>query len=248
MSIVDAQGNVVASYNYDPYGNLISDEPAENTVGHLNPLRYRGYYYDSESSLYYLQSRYYDPEVGRFLNADNYISTGWGLLGYNTFAYCNNSPIVMVDSCGRTPETIADDSDNRPDITDQEHGGPTGVSSNGPSTPGNAPRCGTTPNDGNSNNNSGTQRYEFKSDAALNEHYAKHNGDFGNDINSPQEYVDTANYVIQNGEYVSQQNAYVRFYGMNGRANYAFVGMNREHTYITTFHIKPVSQIYFDVI
>ena len=100
MSIVDAQGAVVASYNYDPYGNLISDEPAENTVGHLNPLRYRAYYYDSESELYYLQSRYYDPELGRFLNADAFASTGQGILGNNMFAYCLNNPVSFSDPTG----------------------------------------------------------------------------------------------------------------------------------------------------
>ena len=108
MSIVDGQGAVVASYNYDPYGNLISDEPAENTVGHLNPLRYRGYYYDSESELYYLQSRYYDPEIGRFLNADGFVSTGQGVLGNNMFAYCGNDPIVRLDTDGQAFETVWD--------------------------------------------------------------------------------------------------------------------------------------------
>ena len=122
-SIVDAQGAVVASYNYDPYGNLISDEPAENTVGHLNPLRYRGYYYDSESELYYLQSRYYDPELGRFLNTDAFASTGQGVLGYNMFAYCGNNPINNEDPTGNyyTPtelhnfvlDEICDDDPNK---------------------------------------------------------------------------------------------------------------------------------------
>lgn len=117
--------------------------------------------------MYYLQSRYYDPEIGRFLNADNYISTGWGLLGYNTFAYCNNSPIVMVDSCGWTPEMVDDDLDNRPDITDQENGGPTGMSSNGPSTPGNAPNGGsngTSIGSGNSGNTTGSGQAPHKGD------------------------------------------------------------------------------------
>ena len=100
MSIVDAQGAVVASYNYDPYGNLISDEPAANTIGHLNPIRYRGYVYDPESGFYYLQSRYYDPEVGRFLNADTFASTGQGILGNNMFAYCGNNPISHWDPLG----------------------------------------------------------------------------------------------------------------------------------------------------
>ena len=100
MSIVDAQGAVIASHAYDPYGNLISDEPAENTIGHLNPIRYRGYYYDSESGLYYLQSRYYDPVIGRFLNADAFTSTGQGIIGNNMFAYCNNNPVIRSDPTG----------------------------------------------------------------------------------------------------------------------------------------------------
>jgi RHS repeat-associated protein len=63
-------------------------------------LRYRAYVYDHETALYYLQSRYYDPELGRFINADNYPSTGQGLLGNNMFAYCNNNPLVFSDPTG----------------------------------------------------------------------------------------------------------------------------------------------------
>ena len=63
-------------------------------------FRYRGYYYDSETRLYYLQSRYYDPEVCRFINADSYTSTGQGFTGYNMFAYCGNNPVNYVDPTG----------------------------------------------------------------------------------------------------------------------------------------------------
>ena len=59
-----------------------------------------GYVYDTETTLYYLQSRYYDPAIGRFINADSYASTGQGVLGNNMFAYCNNSPTNLVDSSG----------------------------------------------------------------------------------------------------------------------------------------------------
>ena len=69
-------------------------------MGTLNPLRYRGYVYDRETGLYYLQSRYYNPEWGRFLNADTFVSTGQGLLGNNMFAYCNNNPVMGCDPCG----------------------------------------------------------------------------------------------------------------------------------------------------
>ena len=71
-----------------------------STLGVANPLTYRGYVYDTESGLYYLQSRYYDPEVGRFLNADALVSTGQGLLGNNMFAYCLNNPAAYLDDTG----------------------------------------------------------------------------------------------------------------------------------------------------
>lgn len=97
MYLVDAEGNTVASYEYDPYGNIIS---ATGTMSDINPLRYRGYYYDSELEMYYLQSRYYDPAIGRFINADIYASTGQGVIGYNMFAYCINAPVNRVDTSG----------------------------------------------------------------------------------------------------------------------------------------------------
>ncbi len=97
IGLVDAEGATVASYEYDPYGKVIS---ATGDMAAINPMRYRGYYYDAESTLYYLQSRYYDPELGRFINADAYTSTGQGILGNNMFAYCNNNPVVGYDPTG----------------------------------------------------------------------------------------------------------------------------------------------------
>ena len=70
------------------------------TLGVHNPLRYRGYVYDTETTLYYLQSRYYDPSIGRFINADAFASTGQGILGNNMFAYCNNNPVMFADESG----------------------------------------------------------------------------------------------------------------------------------------------------
>ena len=90
----------MATYKYDPYGNLVSSEPAANSIGAINPIRYRGYYYDTDSQLYYLQSRYYDPELGRFLNADAFASTGQGIIGTNMFAYCGNDPVNFNDPSG----------------------------------------------------------------------------------------------------------------------------------------------------
>ena len=101
MEILDKDGNAVVSYLYDAWGAPISiTGPMASTLGVQNPIRYRGYYYDTETGLYYLQSRYYDPVVGRFLNADGYVSTGQGILGTNMFAYCGNNPVSRFDVSG----------------------------------------------------------------------------------------------------------------------------------------------------
>ncbi len=98
VRIVDSSRSVVASYTYDPWGKIIS---SSGTLADINPLRYRGYYYDSETGFYYLQSRYYDPEIGRFINADSYASTdATGLLSTNMFAYCENDPVNKSDPSG----------------------------------------------------------------------------------------------------------------------------------------------------
>ena len=97
MRIVDASQNIVTSYDYDPYGKVIS---ATGTLANINPLRYRGYAYDQETGFYYLQSRYYDPETGRFLNADSFVSTGNGIVGYGMFTYCCGNPITYNDAHG----------------------------------------------------------------------------------------------------------------------------------------------------
>ena len=75
---------------------------SETDLLYRNPFRYRGYYYDSETKLYYLQSRYYNPTWGRFINADAYASTGQGILGYNMFAYGQNNPIMHSDPTGHS--------------------------------------------------------------------------------------------------------------------------------------------------
>ena len=94
-----ATGKLVVTYTYDAWGKPLSvTDTTSNSVGTLNPFRYRGYYYDTETSLYYLQTRYYDPEVGRFINADGQLNEG--VLGYNMFAYCENNPVIRSDPTG----------------------------------------------------------------------------------------------------------------------------------------------------
>ena len=101
VSLHDANGAVKVAYEYDAWGNVVSMTDTTGIgIGTINPFRYRGYYYDAETGLYYLTSRYYDPEVGRFINADGYASTGQGVLGNNSFAYCNNNPVMRIDPSG----------------------------------------------------------------------------------------------------------------------------------------------------
>ena len=97
ISLERADGGGGAQYAYDAWGNIIA---MSGTLAELNPLRYRGYVYDQETGFYYLNSRYYDPAVGRFINADNYPSTGQGLSGNNMFAYCGNNPVSREDDGG----------------------------------------------------------------------------------------------------------------------------------------------------
>ena len=96
----------VATYEYDAWGNILS---SSGRLAEINPLRYRGYYYDNETGFYYLQSRYYDPVNRRFINADSLASTGQGSLGTNMFAYCNNEPVQRFDPTGHSlrPTTTA---------------------------------------------------------------------------------------------------------------------------------------------
>ena len=107
VGIIDTQGNKVVEYTYDVWGmpRAVTGTLAD-TIGQKNPIRYRGYYYDTETGFYYLRSRYYDPEIGRFINADGYVSTGQGITGYNMFAYCGNNPINRTDPSGQGWGTV----------------------------------------------------------------------------------------------------------------------------------------------
>ena len=101
VGIYTADGTSVCYYNYDAWGRPVTVTNDDNyTIDDLNPLRYRGYVFDQNTGLYYLQSRYYNPEWGRFINADAFISTGQGILGNNMFAYCLNNPVSRQDAFG----------------------------------------------------------------------------------------------------------------------------------------------------
>ena len=100
IQLVHPYGDIVAEYQYDAWGNILS---ASGSRAEINPLRYRGYYYDSETGFYYVSSRYYDPEIGRFLSPDSTdILTASPLVhtDKNLYAYCDNNPVVRADGSG----------------------------------------------------------------------------------------------------------------------------------------------------
>ena len=114
--IFSTSGKLVARYIYDTWGNTLSVTDASgkaitdaNHIANINPIRYRGYYYDAETGLYYLQSRYYDTTTRRFLNADTLLGANAGA-AYNLFAYCGNNPINLIDWSGEYPIEVGESS------------------------------------------------------------------------------------------------------------------------------------------
>lgn len=107
--ILDADGNQVVKYRYDAYGNIleISGEEAD-TAGRANPYRYRGYRYDEETGFYYLNSRYYDPEIGRFISPDDIYALNRQPIAanYNLYSYCADNPIKYIDRTGNAAITV----------------------------------------------------------------------------------------------------------------------------------------------
>ena len=109
IQIRDQSDAVVANYTYDAWGALLSvtDEngAAITASAHIalrNPIRYRGYLYDSETGFYWVQARYYDPAIRRWINADSQLNVKDGVLGYNLFAYCQNNPVTYSDPTGHS--------------------------------------------------------------------------------------------------------------------------------------------------
>ena len=108
IGITDENFNKIVEYEYDSWGNIITIKDNngniitdESHIGIINPFRYRSYYYDKETKLYYLNSRYYNPEWGRFINCDSYLGVSEDILGYNLYIYVSNNPINNSDNTGQ---------------------------------------------------------------------------------------------------------------------------------------------------
>ena len=101
---MDTSGNTVASYEYNGWGEVLKAESSGTSdIAEINPIRYRGYYYDAETGLYYLCSRYYNPIAKRFINADksSVLNTYFQeLINKNLYTYCDNNPIMRYDETG----------------------------------------------------------------------------------------------------------------------------------------------------
>ena len=111
VRILNASGAEVVSYAYDAWGKVLSVSGSlSSTVGAANPFRYRGYYFDVETGWYYLNARYYDPNVGRFISPDTtdvLTATPMGLIDKNLYAYCDNNPVMREDKGGQFWNIIA---------------------------------------------------------------------------------------------------------------------------------------------
>ena len=111
LQIRSKWGTTLVEYEYDAWGNcsIVYTHSAYGSFGEINPIRYRSYFYDFETGFYYLQSRYYDPAIRRFISADSYVSTGQGFIGCNMFAYCLNNPACRVEVDGYFSVTALED-------------------------------------------------------------------------------------------------------------------------------------------
>ena len=104
VKLIDNSGDTVVEYIYDSWGRVVTTSGTlATTLGLDQPFRYRGYVYDTETGWYYLQSRYYNPQTCRFISADVLLSTGQGVIGNNSYAYCGNNPVIRADPAGYFP-------------------------------------------------------------------------------------------------------------------------------------------------
>lgn len=112
IGIKDSNFKTIATYTYNAFGKLLFIKDSNNmnivdtsNIAYVNPYRYRSYYYDNETGMYYLKNRYYDPNICRFINSDNYLLNETGFIGTNMYAYANNNSVTKCDPLGTFPLT-----------------------------------------------------------------------------------------------------------------------------------------------
>ena len=266
------------------------------TVGQKNPFRYRGYYFDAESGMYYLQSRYYDPEIRRFISADdvNVLDEELeNLMQYNLTIYCMNDPInrcgangdwslpnwakkaaaavgVVVVVAAVAAVTVATAGTGTAAAVGALKGASIGIASGaaiGATTAAVSHRmstgswtgAGTAALNGMGDGalagavtwavsggiSAGVKYGTFSSKTLLTQHFEKHGSEFGSMYTNAKDYARGAKYVIKNGTYIPEKNAYIRFLGSQGKANYAFVGMKAGGR-VSTYHVRSVSKMVKD--
>ena len=111
IGIYSEDGTCVAEYSYDAWGNHTVTNHTTDNIGDINPFRYRGYYFDVESNFYFLNTRYYDPQIKRFISSDvtgTLTDTPMSLTDKNLYAYCDNNPVMRVDNGGQFWDTFFD--------------------------------------------------------------------------------------------------------------------------------------------
>ena len=108
-AVIDSQGTRLVSYSYGDFGETaetVADSDEARLAARINPFRFKGYFYDRETGFYYLKSRYYSPELGRFISADGEIGRVGNTMGMNLYAYCKNNPINLSDEGGNWPSWV----------------------------------------------------------------------------------------------------------------------------------------------
>ena len=112
VAVYSSSGLKLVTYTYDAWGNQTVKywNGGGSTAAQYNPFRYRGYYYDTDLRMYYLQSRYYDAKICRFISPDSvsYLGANGDLTSYNLYSYCSNNPVNFVDPSGHAIDTIWD--------------------------------------------------------------------------------------------------------------------------------------------
>ena len=216
VGLIDSTGKRVVSYKYDSWGKVVSiTGTLAATVGQKNPFRYRGYYFDAESGMYYLQSRYYDPEIRRFISADdvNVLDEELeNLMQYNLTIYCMNDPINRCDANGdwSLPNWAKKAAAAVGVVVVVAAVAAVTVATAGTGTAalngmGDGALAGAVTGAVSGGISAGVKYGTFSSKTLLTQHFEKHGSEFGSMYTNAKDYARGAKYVIKNGTYIPEK-------------------------------------------